>query len=76
MPCMGLEGISKSLLQNMLSHKDIFTQELAIGISLFLSLCESIVWFVRIYYVQCHLHVVFNVSFATALEILFARFSW
>lgn len=45
MPCMGLEGINKkSLLQNILSNKDICTQELAIEICLplFLSLSLSV----------------------------------
>lgn len=72
MPCMGLEGI-KSLLQNILSQKDIFTQELVIGI---FSLCVRVLCVsVRVSYVHCHLHIVFNVRFTTALEILFSLFS-
>lgn len=75
MPCMELEGVNKSLLLNMLSHKDTYTQELAFGISLSLSVSVLCV-FVRLYYVQCHLKVVFNVRFTTASEILFSQFSW
>ena len=56
MPYVGLEYISKSLLQNILLQKDICIQDSAIEVFLSVSLSLR-VWLalVSIFCVQCHL---------------------